>query len=127
MATAPTIVRNQSRTTRRRPERFGKSRSMGPRTQALRDCRHELAPDQRDRVEVLVGEVLEHHALVSDRLDLLQPFERLLDRPDGAALRVALQNLLGLAAEAGPNPPRRLLDLPFVAADDARRHERVAE
>src|SRR5215212_1054868 len=63
--TANMIVITQSTTTRRLCDMFGKSLSTGPRTR-LGDGRCELAPDQRDRVEIPVREVLQHHALVSD-------------------------------------------------------------
>src|SRR6476659_5262981 len=75
--TAPTIVTTQSITTRGPSERFGKSRSIGPRKGRLRDGRRELAPDQGHRLQVVVREMLQHDALVADPLDLLQAIDRL--------------------------------------------------
>src|SRR5919201_1476735 len=69
--TAKTIVSAQSSADRWRLLRFGKRRSSGPRmARQLRDGGREFAPDYRDGLEVVVREVLEHHALVADRLDL---------------------------------------------------------
>ena len=60
IAAAPTIVSVQSTTTRFPWESLGKSRSIGPRNAPLREGRRELAADHRDRVEVVVRQVLEH-------------------------------------------------------------------
>jgi hypothetical protein len=111
-ATATTIVTIHS-TTRRRTR--------------VRESRRELAADQRDRVEILVREVLQHHAVEAEVFDLLELLDDLLDGSDGAALCVALEHLLWIAAEACADPPRRLVYLAVVTTDDERRHQRVAE
>ena len=74
-----------------------------------------------------MDKVLEHHALVPDRLDLAQPLDHLVDGPDRPALAVALEDLVGIAAETLADPACRLADGGVVLADDARRHQRVAE
>src|SRR6476469_3045072 len=125
--TAPTIVITQSITTRGPCERFGKSRSIGPRKGWLRDGRRELAPDQGHRLQVVVREMLQHDALVADLLDLLQALDRLLDRPDRAVLAVALEDVFRAPSEARTDALSRLRHLLFVPADDAGRHQRVAQ
>src|SRR6478672_13275215 len=93
----------------------------------LRDGGRELAPDQGHRVEVVVREVLQHDALVADVLDLLQTFDRLSDRSDRAVCPVALEDFLRAPAEARTDAPCGLQYLLLVAADDARRHQRVPQ
>src|SRR2546430_17628448 len=112
IAKAETIVTTQSSATRIPCERFGNRRSIGPRMR-LRDCGYELAADQGDRVEILVREVLEHHALVAALPDLLQALDHLLDRPAGAVLPVAGEDLLRLASEPRARAPPRLEQLPL--------------
>src|SRR5919201_6663317 len=128
IATANTIVSAQSSADRCRFVRFGKRRSSGPRIAvALRDGGSELASDQRHRVEVVVGEVLEHDAVVTDLLDLSQPADHLIDRADGAEVAVALERLLGSAAEASAHPTRCFAEGGAVLAGDVRRHQRAAK
>jgi len=62
---------------------------MGPRNGRLRDGRRELATDQRNGVEVAVGEMLEHDPLVAELFDLLQMLDCLVDGSDRAALAIA--------------------------------------
>ena len=100
--TAPRIVITQSISTRGPCERFGKSRSIGPRKGRLRNCGRELAPDQGHRVQVVVREMLQHDALVADLLDLLQALDRLIDRPDRAVLAIALEHLLWIRPKRAP-------------------------
>src|SRR3954447_17258362 len=126
IATATKIVNPQSTMVRTAGERFGKNLSIGPRTR-LRDRGRELAADQRDRLEVLVRKVLQHDALEAERLDLFQSLNDLVDRAHRPAVGVALEHVLRVAAEAGGDALRRLLHLAVVAADDERRHQRVAQ
>ena len=53
---------------------------------SLRDRRRQLTADDRDGLEVLVREVLEHDAFVAERLGLAQPFHDLVDRADRPVL-----------------------------------------
>src|SRR5207244_9023255 len=58
---------------------------------------------------------------------LRQPLDDLFDRADRPVLAVALQHILRRAAKASSDAPRGLHELALVAADDDRRHQRVAE
>src|SRR5438105_2489841 len=127
ISTAKTIVSPQSSADRWRLVRFGKRRSRSLRIGALRDGGCELAADQRDRLEVVVCEVLQHHALEADRLDLPQPVDDPVDRADRPALAVALQHLVGLPAEAGSDPSGGLVQRRLVLTDHGGSHQGVAQ
>src|SRR5580765_6912444 len=100
---------------------------MGPRNGRLRDGGRELATDQRNGVEVPVGEMLEHDPLVAELFDLLQMLDCLVDGSDRAALAIAQEHVLRIAAEARSDSAGGLVDLTLVTAENAWRHERVAE
>ena len=61
---------------------------MGPRNGGLRDGGRELATDQRNGVEVAVGEMLEHDPFVAELLDLLQMLDCLVDGSNRATLAI---------------------------------------
>ena len=63
-------------------------------------------------------EVLQHHALEAHRLDLPQALHDLLDGAHRAAVRVPLEHVLRVAAEARRDPPRGFLDVAVVPPDD---------
>ena len=56
--------------------------------------RDDLAAEQLDRLEVLVADVLQHHALDADLLEPTEPFDQLLGRAGGAASTCAFHRFL---------------------------------
>jgi len=78
-----------------------------------------------------VGEVLEHHAVVADLLDLAQPLDDPVDGSHGAALAVALEHLVGGSAKPGTTGPAvRFADeynTLFGTLDEVRKRKRALD
>ena len=58
---------------------------VGARRADHADCGDELAADQRDALEVVVAQVLQHHAVDAERRESLQPLDDLVDGAEDRA------------------------------------------
>src|SRR5918994_6545253 len=83
--------------------------------------RRDLLAEQPHHVHVLVDEVLEEDAPDAEVLELAQPLDDLLRRPDHHALATLANEVVGVAGPAEPRlqPPDAVVQLGAVPADDA--------
>ena len=90
----------------------------------------ELAADQRDAVEVVVAQVLEHHAVDAERREPLQPLDHLVDGAEDrrpCAARAASRRSSPASATGRRRRRARSSNSAASLADDAHRHQRETQ